>query len=533
MKKKTVIVVALVLVVVLLVCSGLFLWLNKPANYKQVDVKGYTISVPEKWDIKTEDNELLFTEEEEEKGRFVLMYQDCELKDIPAHFGYTPENLVISESDEYAAKVYAFSFTSENKPITQYVFNDLPTAPPYKAVLTLHDVSEKTALAMLSGVKLPDLGKNPPAKPVSVPEDEALADTVYTVRNEYGYFSYNLTRLEQWIKPDAKPEAEQGLSILAFDGNDDGRTLKTWYHIVFDGSKHKLFTYYQVEDGQYIYDNNPRIVTEFKKEFSEEEDYSRYMADDIVLLEGPYNKYSENKDALLQYKGTKAADSNSVEALVMASLPAGIVLEKVEVQSQNEPKELVLKYTATDADQYVTNGKLNEAPFYQNSLVLFSLVEDVDRVTIEIATGGKNHTLTYNRKKAEEQFENKDIREFAESDAGFAEFTEEVPNVEPPTNTGSGNKNEGTRVLKTATVVMKSGSTVKHPNYDEYVSVEQYAKRFGVAQYLDKPITITLNERVKNGKTTMWAAASCNGKHIGTYPIKTLDEFDALIAIGQ
>lgn len=533
MKKKLIIVLSVVLVLVLLAGVCVLFMLNKPSRFKQVDVKGYTVSVPEEWNVISEENELIFTSDNEEQGRFTLLYQDCDLKDIPTHFGYTPNDLVISESDDYVTKVYAFSFVSDNKPIVQYVLNDLPSAPPYKAVLTLFDMPEKTMMAVLSGVILPDLGKNLPTKPALVPDGEVLEETVYTVSNDYGYFSYNIAKLEQWINPDAKPEEGAGLSILMFTGNDDGRALKSWHHLIFDGTKHRLFTYYQTDDGQFIYDNIPKVVNEFKKEHSEEENYSRYMADDVILLEGPYNKYSENKDALLQFKGTKAGDTNSVESLVMASLPAGIVLEKVDIKAESEPKELVLKYTATNADQYLKNGKLEEAPFYQNSLVLFSLIEDIDRVTLEIVAGDKNQTVTYNRKMAEEQFENKDLRKFSESSDGFAAFAGEVTNVEPPTNGGSGNKNEGTRVLKTATVTMSSGSEIKHPNSGKMVSVEEYAKKFGVAQYLDKPITITLNERVKNGKTTMWAAASCNGKHIGTYPIETIEEFDSLIAIGQ
>lgn len=535
MKKKTIIIISLLVVLVLTLGVGLFFWVAQNTEYQSVALKGYQLSVPKQWDVVTEENVLIFKVDEEEKGRFTLMYEDCDLAEIPAWFGYTAEELVVSESDNYATKVYEFSFKAEGEPIVQYVFDELPVAPPYKAVLTFVDISEKVAMKILSNVSLPDIESFAPEKPIDLLQGEALEEAVYTIRNDYGYFTYNIQKLEQYYAKDAEAEAGQTLHILAFEGSDEERVLKSWYCLVYDGEKYRLFTYYQAGNEQYIFDNAPKAIVEFKKEHSEAEDYSRYMADDVILLEGPYNKYSESKDDLLQFKGTKTEDSNSVQSLVMTALPAGIILEKVEIQSAREPKELILKYTATDADKYVSNGKLNEAPFYQNSLVLFSLIDDIDRVTVSVVSGGKTHTMSYNREKAEQQFENKDLREFANSSEGFTTFTEEVPNVEPPTVTGegSGNKNEGTRVLKTETIVMRRGSKIKHPSRDEMISVEKYAEHFGVAKYLDKPITITLNEQVKNGVTTMYAIASCEGKHIGSYPIKTIDEFDALVALGR
>jgi len=195
MKKKTIIVIASVLVLVLIVGLVLFFVLNKSSDYKQAELKGYKVSVPKTWEVISEENTLVFKEDGAEQGRFTLLYHDCELKEIPANFGYKAENLVVSESTKYAAKVYEFSFSSEGKPIVQYVFNELPVAPPYKAVLTLCDVPKKTALKMVSGIVLPSIESFAPAKPLSTPEGEGLEETVYTVKNEYGYFSYNINKL--------------------------------------------------------------------------------------------------------------------------------------------------------------------------------------------------------------------------------------------------------------------------------------------------------------------------------------------------
>lgn len=72
---------------------------------------------------------------------------------------------------------------------------------------------------------------------------------------------------------------------------------------------------------------------------------------------------------------------------------------------------------------------------------------------------------------------------------------------------------------------------MQHPKTGKMVAIGPYAEKYGVSQYLNKPITVTLYEKVEEGKTTMWAEGTCNGVSLGTYPISSRAEFDSLIGM--
>lgn len=529
MKKKRVIIIGIVVVLLFIAAAVGAALLFQEGGYQQTELKGYGLALPERWEITAEDNTVYFAEKGEEKGSFSLLYQDCELLEIPGLFDFLGAEPVIRESDQYAAKVYELSFEAEGQQVLQYVFDALPDGPPYKLVLTLIDSDKKTTGRILSSITLPDISGFAPEKPLAVPEGEALEQAVYTIQNEYGCFTYNAAQLETWLKTE-EASALPTLHVLTFTGESAERSVKSWYYLASDGTKQYLFTYYQGADGLYIYDNNPVEISGLEKEASAEENYTRYFAAGVQLLEQPYNQYAENKETLLQYKGTLIGDNSNVHQLVMEALPAGVVLEGISLQTSRAPYGLTVQYTLTKADQYITNGVLNESPFYQNGLVLLSLIDNVDQIRIEIKGNDKSYTVLSKRKVAEQQFENKDLREFTESEEGFSQFTEEIPKIEPPDDEGTGNKTEGTRAVKSVNVILSENSTVIHPETGKSVSVESYAKKYGLTKYLNRQITVTLYEKVSAGKTTLWAEGTCDGAAIGSYPIKSITEFDSMVA---
>ncbi|MBE7048544.1 MAG: DUF4825 domain-containing protein [Ruminococcaceae bacterium] len=529
MKKKVVVlVIAAVLCIGAAVAVSAFLW---GGGTQYVSIKGYGLTVPATWETTEGDNTLIFNQKGKEVGRFSLLYEDCELNDIPTLFGYEGATPVIRESDQYVSKVYELAFNHEGQDILQYVFDAIPAAPPYKLVLTVPAGRTRTVRRILADVMLPDMGDVLPQKPASMPTGEVLEKATYTILNEYGFFAYNLAQLDAMATPKGRAEGETGFSVLSIEARDGDRQIKTWYHLTTSRDNIYLFTYYQLENGQYIYDNNPSVIKQITKESSVEDDYTRYLADEVLLLETPYNHYAEHKDSLLQYKGTTIGDNTHVHQLVMEALPAGIVLEGLSLETQTQPYGLHLNYVTTKADQYLKDGHLDETVFYQNALVLFALVDNVDWITIHVQVGDSTKQLHYQRQKAEEQMENQDLRDFAENEETFSQFTEDIPKFSPPDETGSGNKTEGTRLICSTTVTVTRDMKIRHPETGQLVSVEPYAKRYGVTQYFDKPITISLYEKVEEGKTIMWASATCNGATIGTYPISSRSEFDALVGM--
>ncbi len=534
MKKKTWLAILIIVLIGVLLVIGFSLY-SIYWNYQSVSLKGYGLSVPKKWAITQEENQLVFTEQNREVGRFSLLYDACEIADIPGLFGYEGIEPVVRASDQYAAKVYELSFEAYGQKVLQYVFTSLPAAPPYHLVLTLPDGNGKEARKILAKITVPATLPCAPLKPASVPEGEALESAVYTIKNDYGIFAYNVNRLEKILaNPSLKPAQDEvlfPLSVLSFESGEEGRLVKTWYHLTEHENKTYLYTYYQGVDGSFIYDNNPVVIKKITKEISDDKETVRYLAGATLLLEAPYNQYTEEVDTLLQYKGTVIGDNSRVSQLVAETLPKDIILEGVELKTDEEPYGLCLKYTMTSTERYVKEETIEEAVFYQNALVLFSLIDNVHYIQIKIECADTPYELYYERKTAEQQFEEQDLRSFAKDAESFIRFAEDVPKITPPDDSGSGNKANGTRVICTRTVVVSRSMKIKHPRTGQMVSVVPYAERFGVSHLFDQPIAISLHEKVENGETVMWASASCNGSFLGTYPISSRAQFDSLVGM--
>lgn len=532
MKKSKIIMIVLIVCIVAILAAaiGIFCWSG--GTYQYVDLKGYGLMVLDDWQIQSEENELCFYYKEAEKGRFTLLYQDMELSDIPTHFGFSDVPVTIRESDQYDVKVYELSYQADEVQILQYVMDGLPDAPPYKAVITLYDVKPKVARRMLAGFVLPETLEGMPQKPREVLTAEELENNVYMVKNEFGIFSYNLGKLDDMIETQSEQVKEpSGLHIATYEAGENGRELRTWYYLLNDTESTYLFTYYQTEDGLYIYDNNPQRIAALTRSASAEEDYTRYFADGLQILETPYNQYTENREKLLSYKGTQVGDNSNVSNLIGDSLPLGVVAEKLELQTDTEPYGMTVHYTLAEPERYITDGTLQEDSFYQNALLLFSLIDNVDSVTMEITSGEQNFTVEYQREKAEQQMENQDLRGFAENVEDFEHFTEDLPKYTPPTEESSGNASDGTHVICSRTVSVSADTKVQHPKTGKMVAIGPYAERYGVSQYLNQPITVTLYEKIEDGKKTMWAEGYCNGTLLGTYPISSRAEFDSLIGM--
>ncbi|MBR7164407.1 MAG: DUF4825 domain-containing protein [Clostridia bacterium] len=516
--------IILVVVGVLLVNGG---------KYQATQLEGYSLMIPQSWEVSEESGCLIFKDKDTEIGQFRLLYTDHEVVDIPKALGYTPEKPQVRESDKYVTKVYEIRFLQGEDEICQYVFDDLPDFPPYQAVLTLKNVNTRTAERILQRISMPKLGANPPEKPVKELTDEFLEQAVYTVQRGTSVYAYRLSRLDRLIQAGAEQPADKasGLHILSCEAGEESRTVKTWYYVFVGGGEKKLYIYEQGEDGFYFYRNNPKLIREITRETSVEENYTRYYADGELILEAPYNSYAENKEALLAYKDTLIGDNSNVSALVQKAMPVHATLEGISLETENEPYGLSLRYVLDKPEMYITEGTLNENAFYQNALVLFSLVSNVDWIQMDIRTGETVFNVKYEREVAEKQFDEQDLSQFATDMKAFEEFTEDVPKMSPPTENNSGNGVDGTRVVTSTTVMVSSTSVVRHPKTGKMVSVKPYAERYGVTQYLDKPITVTLYEKSDAGKITMWATGSCGGVQIGSYPISSRAEFDSLLGM--
>jgi len=531
MKKIKWIVALFIVVFLLFLAVGIYIW--QDGGYQSVSVKGYTLLAPKSWEISREENAVIFSKGDVETGRFSLLYQEAEPADIPAMFGFSAEGLTARESDQYAVKVYELGFEENGHGVVQYVFGGLPAAPPYAAVLTLIDADSATKRRMIAGFSLPELGENPPPKPLPAPDAAFLEEAVYSVATDDGRRAYHVSKLTHLMNRGEKEKATDGVHLLSYKESEESILLETWYYLQTNGGVNRLYTYYPTADGSYIYDNDPQLVKRITKEVSAEEDYIRYFADGLLLLDTPYNPYTENKETLMEEKGAQIGDNTAVRKLIDSALPVGISVESITLETETEPFGLTATYTITDRNRHVAEGVLDEAPFYQHALVLFSLIDNVDTISLQLTSEGDLYKLFYERKQAEEQFDNRDLRSFSETEESFEGFVEEVPAITPPPmaeEEGSG-KTNGVKKFFSYTFTVHSGMKVTHPNTGALVQVDPYAERYGVSRYLDKPITVEAYEQITDGETRVWGVAICEGVTIGTYPFASREEAESMIAL--
>ncbi len=532
MKKVTWISLAVATLLLLFVAGGFYV--IKTGGYQAVDIKGYSLAVPKAWRVETDEDSAYFFQKGTEVGSFSLLYKDAEITQVPTLAGFGEVAVEIKESDMFDVKVYELSFAENGRQILQYVFSDLPAAPPYKAVLTLQNVNERKGKRILSSVKLPDINENHPPKPIGKPDENFLSESaVYTQETELGILAYHTRKLDALLTTQKNVKNPVGLHILAYQDGEAGRTITQWYYLLVQEESIELYTYRQMEDGSYIYDNNPKRVKQLTKEVLEEEGIVRYLADGLLILEAPYNQYSDSQDALLKHKHAPAEDESTLRSVIESALPTGASVDSVSLQTEGESRKLTVRYVLPSGSRYVNKNILDETPFYQNALVLFSLIDGVDTISMEVLAEGEIYRMNYERKRAEKQFEDRDLREFTESEAAFSEFVEEIPRATPPPaveNEDTG-KTTSPKIVFTDVVTVHSGQKITHPETGKLVRVDPYAEKYGVTQYLGRAITVTAYEQIVDGETRYWGTATCDGVDIATYPFPSKAEMERLIGL--
>jgi len=136
------------------------------------------------------------------------------------------------------------------------------------------------------------------------------------------------------------------------------------------------------------------------------------------ISEAMYAKY--NISSLISNKTLYIGNSGKVVALIDAMpLPAGIVRDTVELQTLKEPYGMTINLTMNDASNVTVRGAIDTGTFYRNSILLFSLVDNVDIINYKVvdSTGkydGAAYGFTYTREMVDKLM-GEDVRTYAVS----------------------------------------------------------------------------------------------------------------------
>lgn len=178
-----------------------------------------------------------------------------------------------------------------------------------------------------------------------------------------------------------------------------------------------------------------------------------------------------NIEALIANKTLYIGNNSKVVALIDAmSLPAGITRNTVELQTTNHPYGITINLNMKDASSITVQGALNGAAFYPNSILLFSLIDNVDIINYKISddTGkysGASYTLPYTRETVENLI-GEDVRPYGASTDTLKNLIDILTSISFDT----GPPVRGDKIEKYLEIIMSPNSS-SNPN--DYIKAHQ------------------------------------------------------------
>lgn len=510
-KKKAAVTLTILLLAIAAVVCAVWLTAVKPLG-KQISAKGYEISVPKSWSFGADG--ILTDKKGSIVGKFVLVNEEPDLSNVAAYSGFEVQGEVKTESKTEV--ILKNVFETDSGMAVQYFIKDIPNPEPYAVSITLlrPGVGNITGERIAASFKIPEIGSKPPRKNITAPSYEDIAEdkTAKLVLENGNTSVKNASLIDMFIGMQKKNE-RTGLDILSFEQTDGSEVLREWVHIESDAGRGFLYTYYDIGNGIYTYDNNPVMFDSITKEAAEDTEITSYClkigeTETTKLLEIPLNIYRDNAEALVALKTAESTDEAAMNVLEQILEPEQ--LKNVSAAKTSDGLEIV----------FGENEMLDSAKISKDAAVIFSLLSDIEVINVSV-TNGDNFVLKRNdvlKNTAE------DAEAAADSPENFAKFAEKIESVPPAKPKDSANSGKESSVngaadgeiVYSSTVQFSANTKVKHPNTGEMVEIGPYAEKLGVSQYLNKPITCTIK---KSGSAYM-VTATCNGSVIYSQPLE-------------
>ncbi|MBR5156498.1 MAG: DUF4825 domain-containing protein [Clostridia bacterium] len=520
-KKISFYIVAIVLITACLV--SILILANK--DTRKLNLAGYVINVPHNWQIKLEGEVAAFygdSSGDTPVGKARLVNTETAKEDFGKWFYFKSAPTKSTDTKRYAAPLCEQIYQESENEYTLYAFSSLPNPQPYHFIMYFDNeyVKKGTAKKILKSLVIPDAGKNPPPKNIAAPTpDELRENSVYKIVSQDYTEVHFESELDAFINHTNTFKDEKQISVLSYKKEGDLLILESWKHLSYNGKKTLIYNYYQTESGSYSYNNNPAEITDINKISDDENDITRYLVSfsdkekkNEVLFEIPKNQYHDNSESLLAYTGTKVGDASAVGA-ILDLLPArGLTRTKFELNTDSSPYSITIYYDVNDESNVYKDGSLDKTQTDKNAAVIFSLVENADVITMDIA----GEQLIYKREKIEKQFD-ADVREYSHEPKKFTQYVEKVQNLNDDnlTEPASDSSSVVGDVVYSSSVTISYDTKVTHPKTGKKVSVGPYAKRFGYDAYLGKSISCVIYRAASGYR----AVASCNGTVLLDYSL--------------
>ncbi len=518
MKKRSLIMIVFAVLVVALAAVVIALQTFATPLVQTITAKGYQISVPKGWTCGADGS--LINKRGEVLGKFLLIQEEPDLNRMTDYCGFAVKKTEKSES--LTQVITKNSLQTEQGEAVQYFIQDIPNPAPYAISLTFlrTKVHAMTAERIVASLTLPELGAKPPKKNVSAPSyaDIHEGQTASFVFQDGTTSVKNIHLIDAFMRLQNKQEST-GLDIFSYEQTAEGEQLSAWYHIESNQGKGYLYSYYPLGDGVYTYDNSPILFESITKDILQEKGITAYHltignADLMRLLEIPTNVYRDYAEDLIKLQ-TAESNEQTVRS-ILEKIMAPEQLSSVSISKSGKTIRLAFSDVIS----------ANRAKLSQDMAVLFRLLLDIDTIVVEepdetVFRFSRNQLLKWVGKQNDEKEDAVDA---------FASFAEQIETVPPAKAEGESQNTQeiGTGDVVYATTMFFAPTTkIKHPKTGEMVAIGPYAERFGVSQYLNRPIYCVIK---RNGMAYI-ATAMVDGSVIYSQPLET--EADVQNAIAQ
>ncbi|HEY5584591.1 MAG TPA: M56 family metallopeptidase [Ruminiclostridium sp.] len=182
-----------------------------------------------------------------------------------------------------------------------------------------------------------------------------------------------------------------------------------------------------------------------------------------------------NLKALVANKTQYVGNNGKVIALIDAMpLPEGIVRDIVELQTANKPYGITINLVMKDSSSVLVQGAISGDAFYRNSILLFSLIDNVDIINYKFSDNagnydGESHYYTYSREITEKLMDG-DVRLYAVSTDSLKKFIDKINKMSLyVSNTDQGTRDD--KIEKYVEIIMSSPMASSNPG--DYIKAHQ------------------------------------------------------------
>jgi len=150
-------------------------------------------------------------------------------------------------------------------------------------------------------------------------------------------------------------------------------------------------------------------------------------------------------DNLIEFKNPYVGDASNVGNLI-SQLPYAEFRQGMSLQTENTPYGITAKYDFTASD---INLNLIESNLHNNALVMFALIDNVDRIDFNLYTDNGKQNLHFSREQLQQNYD-KDLREYATDRSDFEILLNSIGlkfQINPPKYTPAMSSTPGIRIL--------------------------------------------------------------------------------------